>query len=83
MSKRFSEWLANHEPVVRLLYRLAIVATLAVGVNSLSYVEQDLAAISDGITALQDEIASIRADLEGQQDDPAVTGTGATQRRRL
>ncbi len=83
MSKKFSEWLLNNEPVLRLLYRLAIIAALAIGVNNLSNIEQDLGAISDGIVALQDELANIRSDMEDQQDDSTSTSTGAVDNNRL
>lgn len=83
MSKRFSEWLSNHEPVMRLLYRLAIVAVLLVGVNNLNYIEQDLGAISDDIAALQDELANIRSGLDDQQDDPTSTSVGTANDNRL
>ena len=81
MSKRFSEWLSNHEPVMRLLYRLAIVAALLVGVNNLNNIELDLGAISDDIAALQDELANIRSGLD--QDDPTSTSVGTANDSRL
>lgn len=83
MSKKFSEWLSNQEPVLRLLYRLAIVVALAVGVNNLSNIEQDFGAISDGIAALQDELANIRSGLEDQQDDSTSTSVGTADNNRL
>lgn len=83
MSKKFSEWLSNQEPVLRLLYRLAIVVALAVGVNNLSNIEQDFGAISDGIAALQDELANIRSGLEDQQDDSTSTSVGTAGNNRL
>lgn len=83
MSKKFSEWLLNHEPLVRLLYRLAIIVALAVGVNNLSNIEQDLGAISDGIAALQDELANIRSGLDDQQDDSTSTSVGTANGNRL
>ena len=83
MSKIFSQWLSNHEPVMRLLYRLAIVAVLLVGVNNLSNIEQDLGAISDGIAALQDQLANIRSGLDDQQDDSTSTSVGTANGNRL
>ena len=83
MSKRFSQWLSNHEPVMRLFYRLAIVAVLLVGVNNLSNIEQDLGAISDGIAALQDELANISSGLDDQQDDSTSTSVSTADGNRL
>ena len=83
MSKRFSEWLSNQEPVMRLLYRLAIVAVLLVGVNNLNNIELDLGAISDDIAALQDALANIRSGRDDQQDDSTSTSVGTANDSRL
>lgn len=83
MGKRFSDWLSSYEPVMRLLYRLAIVSVLACGVLSLNDLEADLGEISDRIAKLQLEIDSIRSDLQNQEDDTTSTGLDTDPSVRL
>ena len=75
MGKRFSDWLLSYEPIIRLLFRMAIIGALAAGVLRLNDVVADLGDISDNIAKLQAEIDSIRSDLQDQDDDTTSTGS--------
>jgi hypothetical protein len=69
---RLSEFLRRHEPLTKLLMRLALLVILATVAWDSHYVSLDLADIADRIDQMQDDISSLRDDIEGGDDSPGA-----------
>jgi hypothetical protein len=72
--KFFSDWLRDYEPVVHLVYRLAIVAVLAAGIVVFRDFQLDLGEVNDHLVELRSELTNIRGDLEDSEEDATPTG---------
>lgn len=73
-SRAISEWLRNHEPIVQLLFRVAVLAVLLLAVGQFRALETTFEEINARLVELRVELTNLQSDAEEAQDDakPAI-----------
>jgi hypothetical protein len=69
MLTRFSEFLHRHEPITKLLLRIALLAILGSAAMDFHYLSLDADDIADRFDQMQADISALRSDIENGDDD--------------
>ena len=72
MLTRLSEFLRRHEPITRLLLRIALLLVLASVAWDFHYLSLDVADIADRVDLMQDDISALRDYFDEGDDTPAA-----------